>query len=122
VKLELSTGKVLEDLSAETIAHALATLPAGDDSWAVLQKDEMHYMQTGGPAQGERTWGDGFVLEYQEGSLDSHYRCVQEDLELSAIQRAFQLYFEDDDRWRTEYEWQLLDLSSLKKRWWQFWR
>jgi hypothetical protein len=82
----------------------------------------MHYMQTCGSAQGGRTWGDGFVLEYQDGSLDSHYRCVDDNLELSAIQRAFQLYFAGDDRWRTEYEWQSVDLSNLKKRWWQFWK
>ena len=122
MKLKLSTGKTLEDLSEDSIAHALSTLPGGEDSWAILQKDELHYMQTCESGQGERTWGEGFILEYQDGSLDSHYKCVDDNLELSAIERAFQLYFKGDDRWRTEYEWQPVDLPNLKKRWWQFWK
>ena len=116
MKLELGTGKVLDCVSEERIAHALSRLPGGDDSFAILHKDEHHYMQTDGSAL------DGFILEYQDGALDRHHRCVDDNLELLAIQRAFQLYFNGDDRWLTEFEWQPVDLSNLKQRWWQFWK
>ena len=118
MKLTLGTGQVpvVEKVTEERIAAALASLPGRDDSYAILSKNEDSYIQTAGGAL------DGFMMECQDGSLEEHYRCLDEDLELSAITRVFQQYFKGDERWRTEHEWKPVDPSELTQKWWQFWK
>ena len=101
MKLEIGIGpKFLHDPSPEEIEEALRSLPGGDFSHAILSQDSMTYIQTaGGPYE-------GFVLEYQEGSLDKHYICTDSNLGLDVVIRALQLYAQGDERWRTELEWE----------------
>lgn len=100
MKLEIGIGsKVLHDPSLGQIEDALRSLPGGDFSHVILSRDPMTYIQTaGGP------W-EGFVLEYQDGSVDKHYQCADSDLGLDAVVRAFRLYAQGDERWRTGLEW-----------------
>ena len=59
----------------------------------------MNYMQTSGGGS------DGFVLEYQAGSIEQHFRHEGPDLSLPEVVRAFQSYASGDDAWQTSIAW-----------------
>jgi hypothetical protein len=104
VNLETGTGRKLTDPSASQIAEELAALSGGGDSFAVLSRDELTYIQ----AAGARS--EGFVLEYQEGSIDQHYRSTEDNLHLSTVTDVFQLYAVGDSAWRSRATWRHDDL------------
>src|SRR5262245_27991556 len=106
--MDLTTGGgiAVSDPSAAQIAEVLAALPGRIDSFAILAKSELTYMQAaGGPA-------DGFVLEYQAGSIEQHYWSVRDDLPLSTVTEAFQLYAAGDDSWQKLATWQKKQISG----------
>ena len=47
---------------------------------------------------------EGYCLEYQEGSIDKHYRCLDQ-LTTNEVVEAFQSYRERDDFWKTKFQW-----------------
>jgi hypothetical protein len=100
MQLELGTGQIVKDPSLDQIAAALKALPGGDDSFAILSRDEMTYMQTTGSAAG------GFELEYQAGSTREHYMCTNRQVSLDVTIRVFQLYAQRDVRWLSEVAWE----------------
>lgn len=91
--------------SPEIIAENLAALPGGPDSFAILARDEMTYLQTAGGGS------EPFVLEYQAGSLEEHY-AAEELLSLAAVTQAFQLYAAGDESWHGLVTWKKEDLAS----------
>ncbi len=104
VNLETNTGRKLADPSASQIADELAAL-SGGDSFAILSRDELTYVQ----AAGART--EGFVLEYQMGSIDQHYRSTDSNLPLSTVTDVFQRYAAEDDSWQSRTAWRREDLG-----------
>jgi hypothetical protein len=108
VQLEFETGsgpKIFEPTSSQ-IAEELAALPGGIDSFAILSHDEMTYIQAAGGAS------ERFLLEYQEGSIDQHYRSTSNDLSLSTVTEAFSLYASGDPSWKSLATWEREDLSQ----------
>jgi hypothetical protein len=98
--LETGTGRTIANPSESQIAEALAALPGGDDSFAILARDELTYIQTAGSPS------EGFLLEYQAGSLDQHHRSTENTLPLSTVTNAFQRYAAEDPSWRSLVTWQ----------------
>src|SRR5262249_44625296 len=47
----------------------------------------------------------GLALEFQDGSLDQHYRSKDPDLPLALVIDLFQRYARGDQSWRDEVEW-----------------
>ncbi len=90
MRLALGPGDEREDPNAGEIRSALRSLEGGHDSFAILSRDEQHYLQTagGGP--------DGFVLEYREGDAEHHFRCVDRRLPLELVVGAFLSYARGD--------------------------
>ncbi len=105
MNLETGTGRQLADPSASQIAEELAALSSGGDSFAVLSRDELTYIQ----AAGARS--EGFILEYQAGSIDQHYRSTDSNLPLSTVTDAFQLYAAEDSSWQSRTTWRREDLG-----------
>ena len=68
-----------------------------------LARSEMDYIQAGGSSL------EDFVLEYQEGDLEHHYRCI-DPLSLEKITEALLWYLHSDDRWRTNLGWERMVL------------
>ena len=101
-----SGGVAVSDPSAARIEEVLAALPGGMDSFAIIAKSELTYMQAaGGPAA-------GFVLEYQAGSIDHHYWSVRDDLPLGTVTQAFQLYATGDESWQSLATWEKKEISG----------
>ncbi len=99
--LIVSGKKRIVNPSPSEIRRALKALPGGEDSFAIYEKggSGLSYMQTHGAAK------EGFVLEYQAGSLDAHFRCTNRGLSVERVVEAFISYAAADDRWQTEFRW-----------------
>jgi hypothetical protein len=104
--LVLADRTRLVNPSPAQLRQALHRLPGGDDSFAIFEKSGsgLTYMQTlGGPQE-------GFGLEYQEGSTDAHYVSTDRALPVERVVQAFLWYSAGDARWRTDYEWQPMEI------------
>ncbi len=106
MELSTGTGQQFSDPTPAEIAGVLASLPGGEDSFAILEQDDMVYIQTAGGASEA-----GFVLEYQEGSLERHYRSTNDELPLETVTRAFQLYAARNPAWKSLTSWEQEDLG-----------
>lgn len=106
MKLELSGTEVEKELDDALIKNLLASLKSDDDSFLILSKDAASYIQTAKADDGF------FVLEYQEGSLDNHYECEDEKLNLQKVSMAFSSYFNGTDEWKTALKWVPQDFSA----------
>lgn len=106
MKLELSGAEVEKEFDDALIKNLLGSLKSDDDSFLILSKDTASYIQTAKA-------GDGFfVLEYQEGSLENHYECVDKQLNLQKVSMAFSSYFNGTDEWKTALKWEPQDFST----------
>ena len=96
------TGEPFSDaVTATQIDEALALLTGETgEGFAILSETEMVYMQAEG-------WPEvGFGLEYQEGSLETHFRCTKESLTLPEVARAFKQYLRGDSSYKQELPWE----------------
>ncbi len=86
MKLTLADGTVVENPDNGAIERALRTLDGEANNFAILGADELTYVQTeGGPDR-------GFVLEYQEGSPERHFRTRD--------------YASSDEAWKGQFQWE----------------
>ena len=103
-RFEANGDLVSEFPTGDVIRETLKSLPGGLPSFAILLRSEMTYIQAGGSG------GEGFVLEYQEGSLDRHYRSADESLDLERATKILTLYLRGDESWHNEVEWKHIDV------------
>ena len=81
--------------------HALDT--EGDDAFLILIATDMTYLQTAGDPN------VGFDLEYQEGSLQNHFRAVNPPT-VDDLVRIFTAYAAGSSDWKTLAEWEHVEL------------
>ena len=106
MKLTVGSADPIANPSAEQIRSALDALGDSSDSFAILAASELTYIQTSG------TPADGFVLEYQTGSTEQHFRSESDSVPLDTVTEAFLLYAEADPSWREVASWQHEDLGG----------
>ena len=98
--MQLETAEVnIDDPSVSRIRETLHQLDGEDNHFAILSIDDMTYLQTSGSPE------TGFVLEYQDGSLDRHFTADGEPLSLEDVTAAFADYLTRNDRWRSRFTW-----------------
>lgn len=91
MELEITVrGTIPED----DIVKALSMIAGKENSNVILLQSQMTYIQT-----------DGVTLEFQEGSLDSHYFCP-DPLTFDCMVEAFRSYAKGDDWWKTGIRWE----------------
>jgi hypothetical protein len=103
------------DPDAATIAKVLASLDGGRHVLASLGDSELTYVQVSGSVQ------TGFGLEYQEGSLDAHYKSRATELPLERVTDVFQRYAVGDGSWRQGVEWDHVPYVPEKVAWYSTW-
>ena len=113
MRLTLENGTVHENPDAVEIDNALRSLSwTTDNSFAILEKTDLTYMQT---AQQDDPSGDPqnpfYVLEYQEGSLDQHFHAVG-PVSLERVIEAFVQFARGEDTWRQAFEWERMALGK----------
>jgi len=98
-KLEICGERTIVDPSDEDIRSALGGLDAGSgDAFVILVPAEMTYIQ----ASGDRR--RGFDMEYQEGSIDRHFRATNESILVDDVAEAFIAYRSGDESWKSRFE------------------
>lgn len=105
MQLDLEDGTIYDDPTPREVAEALASLDGDANSFAIIGRDEMEYLQASGGV------GAGFRVEYQAGSLREHYRCP-ERISLYRATRLFQKYAVGDDTWRQDLPWEPMKLDE----------
>lgn len=106
MKLELNGTELTQTLDEALIIGSLQALNGDDDSFLILSKDEMNYIQTCKASDG------CYLLEYQAGSLAEHYECADEMLSFQKVLTAFTSYLNGTDEWKTLLMWQPLGSSA----------
>ena len=106
MKLDLNGAELAQPLDEALIIRSLQALDLEDDSFLILSKDEMNYIQTCRESDGH------YILEYQEGSLAEHYECADEMLNFQKVSMAFTSYLNGTDEWKTSFRWEPLGSSS----------
>lgn len=93
-----------EDLDVKVtgsiIEQKLKSLTNEGESFLILSKSFLTYMQTNG------SFKDGFVLEYQIDNTDQHYKCITEPLTNEQVVKAFKNYLAGNDKWKTDLIWE----------------
>jgi hypothetical protein len=105
MKLDLNGTELTQPRDEALIIRSLQSLNSDDDSFLILSKDEMSYIQTCKTSDGR------YVLEYQEGSLAEHYECTDGMLNFQKVSMAFTSYLKGSDEWKTSLMWQPLGSS-----------
>jgi hypothetical protein len=54
-----------------------------------------------------------YHLEYQDGSLDKHYRATDEQITLDRVVSAFRKYLRGDSSWRDDFHWEKMDKTEF---------
>ncbi len=105
LRLQLESGRVIDAPGSEEIAQALRALRLPRNSYAILERTGLDYMQVGLQSSGE------LIIEFQDGSLDRHYAARQAPL--AKVTAAFQAYAANSPAWRSMFSWQRLDLGPV---------
>ena len=106
MELLINGDLVLNDPDKYTVSNALLNLSINEGGFAILEKGENEFIQTCGDTE------RGFELEYQDGSIEKHYRCKKRSLTLPEVTDVFILYLESADEWKDRYQWEWMDLSE----------
>jgi len=105
-------GGGVDNPSLEQIEEALKSLPEPEGFAVLSQKDQGYFIQTIFLEP-----NGGFELEFKEGSDDKMYRCTNAPLSLAVVVRTFQRYAKGDERWKTELEWENLEIPPSPIHW-----
>jgi hypothetical protein len=104
IELELAGKEFYRNPSPDIIRGHLEALKGGIDSFAIITSGKL-YMQTAGDTS------SGFILEYQDGSIDNHWRAANQAISLEDVVFAFQCFALGDDQWRNKFEWEKFELG-----------
>ena len=104
--LVLNGDRIEESVDNNLLRETIMTLGPEDDNFVVLSRDEMTYMQAAGDPS------TGYIVEYQNGSLDEHYSCVDTDVGVEDVISAFNSYFKKDGRWKSALPWQKEEVAA----------
>ena len=122
MQLVLNDEIVSEDPDDGLIERALRGMDPDREDYVILSTaDEWTYIQAQMLRDEKHVWdpySDQFVevegdvdilLEYQDGSIERHYFCV-EDIDIQRLTQIFIHYLHSDEQWKTQLEWEHLPL------------
>lgn len=107
--MELENGdEIIEDPTGNDIKVMVSSLGGTENYYAILKKIEMTYIQTS-------NWKNlGYFMEYQEGTLQRHFRTVSY-VTPDQVCQAFIWYLQNDKRWQSAFLWAKVDLGGEQK-------
>lgn len=103
MRFETGLGLVKDGPSAVEIGLLLAELPGGEGSYAILSRDDSHFLQAA------RGGGEEWLVEYHDGP--DH--CESPRLPLDVTIELFRLYREALPGWRTLVQWKPIPFGKL---------
>lgn len=110
IELSLGNGSSHIDPNDETIKRELKSLAAEDSTFAILSKlsdgTGLTYIQTS-ICDNE----GGFIIEYQDGSSDKHFRA-SELVSNDKVIEAFLSYAKQDNHWKQMFNWERVNTGE----------
>ncbi len=108
MKLLAPTLNIDEAATAALIQEAVIGLQGKDDPYLILSYDDMTYAQT--------LWaGSGYLLEYQEGSIDQHYVSTIE-IDAESVVTALVAYLSGQPSWNQGIEFNIKHIRTKSNR------
>lgn len=101
MELTLESGRVVADVTEGDI---LASIEG--EEFAILAADPNTYIQ----CAEQREPPFGYVLEYQDGSIDQHYQAADGPISLERVVSAFRKYLRGDSSWLSDFQWDKMEL------------
>lgn len=101
--LKVEGKRAITNPTEEQITHAFSSLTGEGATFAILDRSSQIYIQAGKSEQ-------GFVLEYQEGSVKEHYSSDRTDLSIDDVISAFRDFAAGINSWKGRLTW-----SKLRK-------
>jgi hypothetical protein len=101
VILTLESGLVIQDVTEDDILSVID----GED-FAILGIDQGTYIQCA--EQKEPPYE--YILEYQEISLEQHYRAADGPFNFDQVVSAFLKYLRRDSSWQADFRWERMEL------------
>ena len=98
MELQLSDGRRITSPSNSQIQTALNEVGRKIE-FMILSQSEMNYVQIVGDKK------KGYLLEYQAGSLEEHYRSYKSNIVEKRALEVLHLYNNGDSRWKESCEW-----------------
>lgn len=102
MRFEVEDATPIEEPTAEQVDAGLRTLQVPERTFAILGED-WSYIQTAFDGD------ESFVLEYQDGSLEKHYKADR-PVALEEVIGAFESYLRRDGAWQSRFRWERLAL------------
>jgi hypothetical protein len=103
--LDICGDRRIQHPSDDHIRTALANLRDEDgDSFAILGATGMTYIQVAGDQ-----WV-GFDLEYQEGSVEAHFKATDKNITLDQAVEAFIAFRDGNTAWQSSFAFEKLTL------------
>jgi hypothetical protein len=95
------------DATPQAIVDVIAELPGTEYPFVILGgSDQLRFIQT--------WWTPGgYILEFQEGSVAEHFRCLREDLSADEVITAFKTYLHWHGRGRPPFEYRQVEVRPL---------
>jgi hypothetical protein len=92
--LELESGRVIRGVTEDETRACLES-----EEFAILSASPDTYIQ----CAEQNSPPHGHVLEYQDGSLQKHYRAADGPITLDRVLSAFVKYLHGDPSWRNDF-------------------
>jgi len=108
MKLSSPTLDIDEAASPGLIEEVVSALPEKADPFAILTREQLSYVQT--------CWTpEGFVFEYQDGSVDQHF-VANTLLTADEVVQAFTEYLAGSDEWCSRYQFSAKKIRGIRFR------
>lgn len=102
--LDICNEKTIAAPTVQQIRDAVLNLEPSGEGFLILGPEDMTYIQVAGAKNA------GFDLEYQEGSLDRHYRATRTDWSSEAVIEKLCQYADGDLGWKDGVDWEICRL------------
>jgi hypothetical protein len=99
MELDVGGWRTVQDPNEAQIREAIRELDEYQ-GFLILSAADLTYIQSSGDSS------IGFDLEYQEGSIDHHYRARKYDFDAEMIVARFSAYAAGDNGWRVGIDWE----------------
>ena len=108
--LTICHNEPIKDPIPDQIENAIKNLPGGNHSFVILEArgHGTRFIQAAGGIE-------GYLLEYQEGAFDNHFRCTLNPTDAETVIRTFLAYYREDPDWKSNAPWRKLGLDSDNK-------
>jgi hypothetical protein len=99
--LQMESGRIIHGVTPDELASCLE-----GEEFAILSVAPDTYIQCA--EQKEPPYE--YVLDYQDGLLEEHYRATDAPITLQHVLSAFLKYLQGDASWRTDFRWEKMRL------------